>query len=634
MQRAKTEEVVEVHLGTVGAAVFWNPAPADRELMVAKHVHHADCGKRHAGQIRTLCHGGTHKESAVGSAGDGQAVVGRVSFCDQVFPRGDEVVKYVLLLEQHAALVPILAEFTTTAQVGHGINAALLEQDNVGRGEARGQRDVESAVGIKHGGAVAVEFQARLVDDEHGHHCAVLGGVEDLLALVSGRVEVDLGDVERRALACGHVVAEDARGVGERGEGVEELCGVLLAAEAARGASGVGQGDLAGVCAVRVAARHGVAGVLEVGGKELTARRAHAFEQMLRLGDDVGPGAAVRRVGRVDRDEAVLRRVDVGHHEQPSVHVVHDARAGVEAVHDHLPIRVGIGEVLNVEVVAVRAGGGIEDEEAVVLGGIGEVVTVGLVVVPEDQFVLALGRAQLVEVHAVEGVLGTELRAIRSRVPAIIEAVAHPARAGELDPFQHVARFFARCQVHDADLLPIAAGRIAHHHDVLVVIGGAGEAGGDGAVLAQGVGVEEDFVFAIEALADIPDALVLKSVVFADVVAVANLPRRTDLLVVEDLLIAVADGVAEGNSVQVLTGHRILGLYPCAGLFAAVVFEPAISIVDLGSEIGVHHLLGAGVRVVEGFHQIRLRGSATGGQEERKGGGENQISHVVNRVAN
>ena len=201
----------------------------------------------------------------------------------------------------------------------------MLEQHDVGGGEARGEGNVEPAVGIEHGGALAVELEALLVDDEHRHHRTVLGGVEDLLALVSGRVEVDVGDVERGALARGHVVTEDACGVGERGERVKELGGVLLAAESAGGARGVGQGNLAGVGAVRVVAGHGVAGVFEVGGEELAAGRAHALEQVLRLGDDVRPGAAVCGVGRVDGDEAVFRRIDVGHHEQLAAHVVYYA---------------------------------------------------------------------------------------------------------------------------------------------------------------------------------------------------------------------------------------------------------------------------------------------------------------------
>ena len=212
VQRRVAVEVVEVDLGAVRAAVLGDPAPADGELVVAEHVHHAHRREGHARQLRALCHGGAHKESAVGAAGDGQAVIGRVSFRDQVFACGDEVVEDVLLLEQHAALVPFLTELAAAAQVGHGVDAALFEQDDVGGREARGQGDVEAAVRVEHGRALAVHLEALLVDDEHGDHGAVFGGVEHLLALVSGRVKVDVGHVERGALARGHVVAENEVG--------------------------------------------------------------------------------------------------------------------------------------------------------------------------------------------------------------------------------------------------------------------------------------------------------------------------------------------------------------------------------------------------------------------------------------
>ena len=254
------------------------------------------------------------------------------------------------------------------------------------------------------------------------------------------------------------------------------------------------------------------------------------------------------------------------------------------------------------EVVAVRARARVEDEVAVVLGGVGKVVAVGLVVVAEDQLILALWLSELVIIHAVKRVLCTELAAVRGWVAAVVEAVSHPAGAGELDPLEDVVGLFAGFEVHDADFLPVAAGGVAHDHDILVVIGGAGEAGGHRAVLAQGVGVEEDAVLAIEAVADVPDALVLQTVVFTDVVAVANLPGGADLLVVEDLLVAVADGVAERDGVEMVPGDGVLGLDPRTRLLAAVVLKPAIGVSDFSFEVGVNHVLGSGVRVIQGFH--------------------------------
>ena len=111
---------------------------------------------------------------------------------------------------------------------------------------------------------------------------------------------------------------------------------------------------------------------------------------MLGLRDHIGPSAAVRGVGRVHSHQAILGSVDVGLEQELSVEVVYNAGAGVESVDHHLPIGVGVGEVLDVEVVAVRARGGVEDEVAVVLGGVSEVVAVGLVVVAEDELIFAL----------------------------------------------------------------------------------------------------------------------------------------------------------------------------------------------------------------------------------------------------
>ena len=331
---------------------------------------------------------------------------------------------------------------------------------------------------------------------------------------------------------------------------------------------------------------------------------------MLGLRDHICPSAAVRGVGRVHSHQAILGGVDVGLEQELSVEVVYNAGAGVESVDHHLPLGIGVGQVFDVEVVAVGAGARVENEVSVVLGGVGEVVAVGFVVVAEDQLVLALGRAEFVEVHAVEGVLGAELAAVGGGVAAVVKAVADPAGAGELDPLEHVAGFFTGLEVHHADLLPVAAGGVAHDHDVLVVIGGTGEAGGNGTVLAQGIGVEENLVLAIEAVADVPDALVLQAVVLADVVAVVNLPGGADLLVVEDLLVAVADGVAEGDGVQMTARHGVLGLNPSTGLLAAVVFKPPVRVCYCSSEISVCDLLGAGFRVFEACHGIGLRSGA------------------------
>ena len=40
---------------------------------------------------------------------------------------GDEVVENILLLVQHAGAMPVFAKLGAAAQVGHGVNAAMLQ---------------------------------------------------------------------------------------------------------------------------------------------------------------------------------------------------------------------------------------------------------------------------------------------------------------------------------------------------------------------------------------------------------------------------------------------------------------------------------------------------------------------------
>ena len=226
-----------------------------------------------------------------------------------------------------------------------------------------------------------------------------------------------------------------------------------------------------------------------------------------------------------------------------------------------------------------------------------------------------------------EGVLGAELAAIGCGVAAVVKAVAHPAGAGKLDPLEHIARLFTGFEVHDADLLPVAAGGIAHDGDVLVVVRGAGQAGCHCAVFAERIGVEEHFVFAVQSFSDVPHALVLEAVVLADVVAVANLPRGAHFFIVEDLLVAVVDGAAERDAIEVAAGYGVLGFHPGARLFAAVVFEPPVGVGDIRSEVGVHHAVLARVRVFEGLHVVGFSGGGACNPKEGHGERETKVAH-------
>lgn len=232
VQRRVTIEVGEVRR-RVTAAIFNRPSMADGEFVVTQHVHDTDAGIGDLEKIRTLTHHGTDEQSAIGAAHDAELLVARVLVGNQVFSCADEVVKHVLLFQQHPALVPRFTILTAPTQVGNGIDSAIFKQDDVGSAEGRQDVDVESAVGIQQGWIVAVHFQAFFVDDEHRHLGAILAVVKYLLGFVRGWVKVDF----RLAVLLGFVgfdvVFEDRRRISEGGKGVEGSFVIFLALDIA-----------------------------------------------------------------------------------------------------------------------------------------------------------------------------------------------------------------------------------------------------------------------------------------------------------------------------------------------------------------------------------------------------------------
>ena len=68
---------------------------------------------------------------------------------DQILGRGDEIVKYVLLVLLHAGFVPGPAVFAAAAQIGHGKHASHFQPDNAAHRERGRQRNVESAIAVQ-----------------------------------------------------------------------------------------------------------------------------------------------------------------------------------------------------------------------------------------------------------------------------------------------------------------------------------------------------------------------------------------------------------------------------------------------------------------------------------------------------
>src|SRR5262249_25751087 len=147
----------------------------------------------------------------------------RVAVADQVLGGGAEVVEHVLLLVEHARLVPLLTVLAAAAETGRRVDAATLEpRDRLAR-EVRRRRGAEAAVAEQVDRVVAVELQVLAMHDEHRNPRAVLALVEDLLGREGARVERDARRPDRDEPLVSDVVAEDRSRARERAEGEPEL---------------------------------------------------------------------------------------------------------------------------------------------------------------------------------------------------------------------------------------------------------------------------------------------------------------------------------------------------------------------------------------------------------------------------
>ena len=485
--------------------------------------------------------------------------------------------------------MPLLTVLATAAQVGQREHAALFQQQHTAGAEAGGEADVEAAVGIQQGGVLAVLLHALFVHDEHGHLGAVLAGIEHLFGDELCGIELQLGTEPHLAFAGGVVVLVNGAGVGEAGETVEAEGVAALAAEAARAAD-VGQRDLLLVGAIQLHTVESAGGVLQVFGEEQATTGAHALQQLRGLWDDVLPGLLCG-VLRVHLHEAVVGRVHLGHHQELARggHEVDDGRFVVEAGLQRHPLGGRGGDAARAQVVevhleAVGAGAHVEGGELLTLSDTRAHVEVAVLRVLPHEHVLLLRVAQLVVVHLLELAGGAKLGALGGGgVAAVEEAVLVPGGPAELAPLQQVGGGLQGGEVVHHDLLPVAAGLLHAHGHVAVVVAGADGAVGGGAGRVQRVGVDEDLVLAIKALAYVDHALVLQAAVLPHEVELANAHGSAHLGEVVQLLVALGEAVAEGDLGQEGIRNGVLGLHPCGGLGACVVLQPAVRVGHPGS---------------------------------------------------
>ena len=154
--------------------------------------------------------GGKLKNTAVATALDNELFRISPAFLDEIFSSGDEVVEHVELVHLGSGLMPFLAVFATTAQIGFSIDTAVLEpQHAVGR-ETGVERNIEASVAVEINGIVTVTLESLAVSQRHWYLGTVSRGIEHLLGNVVIRIEaVDFGShVDFRCIVV-NIVSED-----------------------------------------------------------------------------------------------------------------------------------------------------------------------------------------------------------------------------------------------------------------------------------------------------------------------------------------------------------------------------------------------------------------------------------------
>ena len=607
-------EVAEVLLA-VARSVLDRPSPADRELVEAEHIHDAHGRQRDLEQVGTLGHGRADQQAAVRAAGDGDLVGRGVFLPDEVFGRGDEVVEDVLFIEKHPGFVPGFAVLAAAPEVGKGINAAVLEQDDPGRAEAGKLAYVESAVAGQQDRIPAVLFESFPKDEEHRDPRPVLAGVEDLARLVILGVELDRGPPEKLGAPGGDIVLVDRGREGEGGVDVEQNLLVPLSVESAGRAQGRKR-DLADGVSGQVVLEDFRVGVLEVGAEELAAGRGGAAQDLGLFGDDGGPIVLGRLLG-IDQDDPVIRGVDVRVEKDLVADGVDDAAVVGEPRHQDLEGRVLGVEGAPADLVARGPFRNVQEKEFFVFGDVGVHVAEGMLTVFKDQPVLVLGISDFMIKDLLVLVAGGQLPAGRGRViAAVIESPALPGRARELDPADPVGKLRLRRDLHDPDLGPIGAGLRSRNGHVPVVMGGADQADPNRPVLGQEVGIDEDLGSPVQSFLDIDDGLVLKAVVLIEEIVFPDPGRRRVAGIIVDLGQSPPDPLPEGDLLKEGEGHGVLGLDPGFDLLGVVVLEPAVGVGDLGPEVIVDPVGLPGDRIGE-FRRRRVAGGHDEGQSDQ-----------------
>ena len=299
-----------------------------------------------------------------------------------------------------------------------------------------------------------------------------------------------------------------------------------------------------------------------------------------------------RRFARVDGDHARFRRLVVRLEEEHGAVIVDERVRCVERFQQADHLGVLLAQVL-VEhaVLAFRALRGRDDQViAVVADGAAAERPFLLVGTVEDEHVVALRRADLVEVQFLEVIdIGQLGRFVRRIIAAVEETlvVLGPRGARELGPLDVVRQILARFDVAHFPLVPVGTGGGRGVGQVFAVRADRGAGQRHRAVGGQGVRVQQQTRLVGQFFHRVQHGLVLQAIVAAVEVTAALFRWRRETLIVPQLGQPLLDRRALGNRAQVRLRQPVLRRHPFARLGAVGVFQPAVGIGNRRAEIAV-----------------------------------------------
>ena len=162
-----------------------------------------------------------------------------------------------------------------------------------------------------------------------------------------------------------------------------------------------------------------------------------------------------------------------------------------------------------------------------------------------------------------------------------------------------VVKEFSGCHILDIDFFPVAAATRNDVGKIASVVGEGNALYRNGSVGAETVWIEKDALFTTQLVHLIEHRLVLQSVVAINVPFAILLEWGIDFLVVDNLAQPFKIFGALWNLGQIGIGHCVFCFDPCCRCCAGVVFEWAIGVRHLHSEILVDGIVGRWRRIMQ-----------------------------------